>query len=412
VSFATLAVISLVAILGPLIALPTRLHLPILLGELAAGIVLGPTGFSRLHAQNSTFTFLANIGFALIMFVAGSHVPVRDRRLRTALPVGSLRAVAIGMVSIPLALAISSIFGTGHTALYAVLIASSSAALVLPVVGSLGLGGSSVLQLLPQVALADTACIVALPLAIDPKHAGRAALGALSVIGCAVLAFIVLQYAQRSGLRRRLHRISERRKFALELRINLVLLFSLAAIATQTHISILLAGFSFGLAVAAIGEPRRLAKQLFAITEGFFGPLFFVWLGASLDLRQLGHRPSFIVLGLTLGLAAVGAHAVMRLTGQPLPLGVLASAQLGVPVAAVTVGTQLGVLKPGEGAALIFGALVTIATASLGGALAVRAGLVTSADRGHPSEHADSAGSSGSAVSKPTTPPSPGPSTP
>ena len=43
------------------------------------------------------------------------------------------------------------------------------------------------------------------------------------------------------------------------------------------HVSIMLAGFSFGLAVAGVGEPRRLARQLFAVTEGFLGPLFFVW---------------------------------------------------------------------------------------------------------------------------------------
>ena len=40
-SFATLAVISLVAIVGPLLALPRRWHLPIILGELAAGIWQG-----------------------------------------------------------------------------------------------------------------------------------------------------------------------------------------------------------------------------------------------------------------------------------------------------------------------------------------------------------------------------------
>jgi hypothetical protein len=43
-SFATLAVISLVAIIGPLLALPRRWHLPVILGELVAGIVLGTTG--------------------------------------------------------------------------------------------------------------------------------------------------------------------------------------------------------------------------------------------------------------------------------------------------------------------------------------------------------------------------------
>jgi Kef-type K+ transport system membrane component KefB len=43
-SCAMLAVISLVAIIGPLLALPGRWHLRVVLGELAAGIVLGTTG--------------------------------------------------------------------------------------------------------------------------------------------------------------------------------------------------------------------------------------------------------------------------------------------------------------------------------------------------------------------------------
>ena len=59
----------------------------------------------------------------------------------------------------------------------------------------------------------------------------------------------------------------------------------------------LLAGFVLGLGVAAVGEPRRLARQLFAVTEGFFGPVFFVWLGTSLDLRALGRGPSLVLLG-------------------------------------------------------------------------------------------------------------------
>src|SRR5712691_9314766 len=111
-SFATLALISLVAIVGPLLALPRRWHLPVMLGELAAGIVLGPTGSDRLQAHNETFTFLADIGFVLIMFVAGSQVPVRDGSLRTALRIGVLRAVGVGAFSVLLALVVAKIFGT------------------------------------------------------------------------------------------------------------------------------------------------------------------------------------------------------------------------------------------------------------------------------------------------------------
>jgi Kef-type K+ transport system membrane component KefB len=257
--------------------------------------------------------------------------------------------------------------------------ASSSAALVLPIVDSLRLGGPAVLQVLPQVAIADTVCIVALPLVIDPKHAGRAALGALAVLGCAGVLFVALSYLERSGLRKRGHRLSEERKFALELRVNLMILFALAALAVRTHVSIMLAGFSFGLVIAAVGEPRRLARQLFAVSDGFLGPLFFVWLGASLNLRDLTHHPSSIALGAALGGGAVVAHALMRLTGQPARLGALAAAQLGVPIAAATLGSQLNLLEPAEAAALLLGALITVASAVVSGGLAVRAGFVAAA---------------------------------
>ena len=374
--FATLALIALVGILGPLLAWPRRLRLPVVLGELGAGIVLGQTGLRVLDPSDSTFTFLANIGFALVMFVAGSHVPIRDQRLRAGLVTGAARAAAVGVVATGLAVVISHAFGTGHTALYAVLMASSSAALILPIIDSLHLGGPQVLRMLPQVAIADTASIVALPLAIDPKHAGRAALGALAIMACAVALYFALRYIEITGIRKRVHRVSQERQFAIELRVNLAVLFALAALAVRTHVSIMLAGFSFGLAMAAVGEPRRLARQLFAVTEGFFGPLFFVWLGASLDLRDLGRHPSYVVLGALLGAGAVAAHVAMRLTGQPIAIGALTAAQLGVPIAAVTVGTQQHLLRPGEASGLILGALITVAVAVACGGVAARAGWV------------------------------------
>jgi Kef-type K+ transport system membrane component KefB len=233
-----------------------------------------------------------------------------------------------------------------------------------------------VLQLLPQIAIADTACIVALPLAIDPPHALRAAGGAAAVIAAAAAVYALLRWLELRGSRKRVHDLSERRKFAIELRVQLVMLFALASLAVRTHVSIMLAGFAFGLGVSALGEPRRLARQLFALTEGLFGPLFFIWLGASLDLRALGSRPAFLGLGVLLGVGAVATHLAPRLFGQPTPMGLLASAQLGVPVAAAAIGTQTHVLESAEASALILGALVTIAVTTAGGALAVRVGLV------------------------------------
>jgi Kef-type K+ transport system membrane component KefB len=371
-----LAVVTLVGLAGPLLALPERWHLPIVLGELVAGVVLGSTGFGYLDASNPTFTLLANIGFALVMFVAGTHVPVRDARLRPALKLGVLRALAVGAVACALGYGVSQLFGTGHAPLYAVLMASSSAAVILPVVESVGLGGEQVLAMLPQIAIADAACIVLLPLAIDPSHAVRAAIGAAALVACGVVLYVVLGRLERSGLRHRVHDVSEERSFAIELRVSLTALFAMAALAAALHVSIMLAGFAFGLAVSGVGEPHRVARQLFAVTEGLFGPLFFVWLGASLEIRALFSSPKMIGLGVCLGLGAVLAHFVGRLLREPAPLTLLASAQLGVPVAAATIGSQLGLFRPGEGSALVLGALITIGVAVAGGSLAVRAGLV------------------------------------
>jgi len=115
-----------------------------------------------------------------------------------------------------------------------------------------------------------------------------------------------------------------------------------------------------------------MAAQLFAIGVGFLAPLFFVWLGARVNLRDLVAHPSFILLGLALGFGAIAAHVAMRFVGLPVPLGVLAAAQIGVPVAAVTVGEQLHLFASGEGAALILGALVTIGGAALAAGPAAR----------------------------------------
>jgi Kef-type K+ transport system membrane component KefB len=370
--FDTLALLAVVGMAGPLLAAVPRLGIPVVVGELAAGIVIGRTGFGIVDPADATFSLLANIGFALVMFVVGTHVPVRDAALRTSLPKSLLRAVLVGAVAAVLGLGLASVFGTGHAMLYAVLMASSSAALALPIIDSLGLGGPQVLSVTAQIAIADAASIVLLPLVIDPSRAPRAALGALAIIAGAAVLYVVMRYVERRGLRKRLHHYSRDRREALELRISLIILFGFAALAVATHVSIMLAGFALGLVISAIGEPRRLGRQLLGITEGFFGPLFFVWLGASLQVRELADRPEFIILGLGLGVGAVLAHCAGRLLGQPLALAALASAQLGVPVAAATLGIEENLLKPGEPSALILGALVTVVVTSIAGMLAKR----------------------------------------
>jgi Kef-type K+ transport system membrane component KefB len=370
--FHTLALLVAIGLAGPLLASLPGLRIPVVIGELLVGVAVGKTGLGFVDHTDPTFTLLANVGFALVMFVVGTHVPVRNSALRSSIPKALVRAVLVGAAAAVLGVVLAALFHTGHAAVYAVLMASSSAALALPVIESLGLDGPPVLSVTAQIAIADAASIVLLPLVIDPSRAVRAALGGLAIAACAFVMFLVLRSGDRLGWRKRVHRYSHKHGLALELRFSLLILFVLCALATTTHVSIMLAGFALGLVIAAVGPPRRLARQLFGITEGFFGPLFFVWLGASLQIRELGERPGFILLGVALGVGALLAHCAARMLGLPLTLAVLSGAQLGVPVAAATLGTQQHLLAAGEPSALMLGALLTIASTSIAGILAAR----------------------------------------
>lgn len=363
-SFAVLALICAVALLGPLLSLP-RFRIPVVIGELAVGILLGRTGLELLDSSNETLAFMGAIGFALVMFVAGTHVPVLNPAIRRGIGRGALRAAAVGVLAVPMGLGIAALFGDDHGWLYAVLLASSSAGLVLPVLGGVKVTSTVGLEFLTQIAIADTACIVLLPLAIDPANAGRAALGTVAVGLTAGAFYLFLNWAEKTGRRRTVHDISEKRKLTIELRVVLVMLFALTAIAGALHVSVMLSGFAMGIVVAAVGEPKRMANQMLALTEGFFAPIFFVWLGSSLDLRALAGHPQGIALGLALGFGALLVHGLLALTGQPVPLALTTAAQLGVPVGAAALGTQLGIFTDSEPTAMLLGALVTVVAVTI-----------------------------------------------
>ncbi len=125
--------------------------------------------------------------------------------------------------------------------------------------------------------------------------------------------------------------------------------------------------------VSLVGEPRRLAAQFIGLGEGFFVPLFFVVLGARIDLRALVHSRDdlllFALLAIATTLVPVIAAMIVRL---PLSSGLLAAAEMGVPSAVASLGLATNALRPGQGAAIIAAAAVSLAVASLG---ATRLGL-------------------------------------
>lgn len=363
---AELALIGAVALIGPLASLSSRWRFPTVVLELLAGLILGVSLLGWLDATDPLFRFLADdIGFALVMFLAGTHVPLQSPALKSGLRSGALRAVLIGLASVPAGLGLASVFGTGHGLIYAVLFASSSSAVIMPMLADKDSSSPPVTSLIAQVAIADIVCIIALPLVIEPVETPRRLLGMLLVTGAAALVWMLLSSLKKRGIISTVHGVSKERLLAIELRVSLTLLFAVVALGQLEEISPMFSGFIMGLVVRAIGEPRRLTKQLFAVTEGFFGPLFFVWLGASINVTDALHRPSMLVLGVSLGLGTCIIHLLGMIVCQSLPLAALTAVQLGVPASIVAIGTSLGIFHEGEAAAILLGTLITLVIAAI-----------------------------------------------
>ena len=221
--------------------------------------------------------------------------------------------------------------------------------------------------------MADVAAILAVPLVLQPSRAANALLGGLLIAACALIVFFVARSLRPRPWVHRLRKRSKRRGWALDLRLALAVLFGLAWIAQQSGTSVLLGGFSMGLVVAAIGGPKRLSTQVRGVAEGFFIPLFFVVLGARLDVSALFDQPDLLLVTAALIVLNLVVHALAALaTRQPPAAGLIATAQLGVPAAVVQIGLQEDVITPGLGAAVTLAALATLALCALGTNLLAR----------------------------------------
>jgi Kef-type K+ transport system membrane component KefB len=235
------------------------------------------------------------------------------------------------------------------------------------------LDGPEALAVIAQVTIADVAAILAVPLALQPSRAAKAVAGGLLIAACALTLFFVARSLRPAPWVHRLRHRSKKRGWALDLRLSLAVLFGLAWLAQQSGTSVLLAGFAMGLVVAAIGGPKRLSAQVRGVAEGFFVPLFFVVLGARLDVSALFDQPDLLLVTAALIVLNVVIHAVAALaTRQPLPAGLIATAQLGVPAAVVQIGLQEHVITPALGAAVTLAALATLGLCARGTALLAR----------------------------------------
>jgi Kef-type K+ transport system membrane component KefB len=380
-SFGILVLIVLAGLGGPLLGVATHRFIPVVAGEILAGIIVGPAVLGTVHPANATVATLGEVGFAMLMLTVGMHLPLRDRQLAAAARKGALLAVIVCLLAVPAGLLAASIAGSGHAAVYAVVLASGSAAVLLPAIQETGLAGTQVLTVMAQVTIADVVTILAVPLVLQPSRVGHVALGGLLVSAAAAALFVAARTIANNSWVRDVRHLSKRRHWALDLRLSLLVLFVLAWIAQKGGTSILIAGFAAGVMVALIGGPKRLSTQVRGVADGFFVPLYFVVLGAQLDLAGLVRDPAMLALAGALAVLNVSIHLLAAaLVRQPVAAALTATAQLGVPAAVASLGLAQHLLSPVVATAIVASALVSLAVCTVGVELLAGSGATASPD--------------------------------
>jgi Kef-type K+ transport system membrane component KefB len=385
VTFGLLALIMTAGLFGPLLAALPKLQLPLVVGEIAAGVLLGRTGLGWIDGGDATTAFLSEVGFAMLMFVVGTRLPLRDPGLRLTVRPAALAALLTLTFALPAGFALALV-GPDRPLVLAAVVATSSAAVALPILqdgadntaptGSEGIGATgqpAAAFATGWITLTDVGTMLAVPLVLATGGLGRVLVGAGLVLLAGAAAFLPLRWLRRTDRVHALRRKSKHRGWALDLRVGLAGLFGLAALATAVGASVLIAGFTAGAVLAAVGEPRRLAQQLVGVAEGFLVPLFFVTLGARLEFGALLGSDKALLLLVGLVVAATTVHVLVAVVlRRPAAVGLLATAALGVPSAVVSIGLAQGVLDAGQAAAIVSAVLATIAVSAAGGALLTR----------------------------------------
>ncbi len=360
-----------------------RLNQPAVLGELLAGLILGPTilnvlGFVDLfpdgHAVEHTLIEIAEVGVLLLMFMAGLEVDPRSL-LKVGKP--ALAAGILG-VFVPMAVIIPAVMGFDYSfekALFVgILLASMSTSISAQVMLELGvLQKKEGLTMLGAALVDDAVVILLLSLFIAINPGGIIVVSENRSVLEVILRIILFLAVAIPVAWIFLPRIAEKiytlpiAQGTLMVAIVSTLLLSFAAeyfggIAAITGAFI--AGLSLGRSRRGVLE--QMERGIHAVNYGLLVPLFFVSIGLRTNLRLLTvdllpFALVITILAILTKIIGAGGGSILggfdRKSSLRVGLGMISRGEVGLIIASIGVG--FGILQAEVFTVVVFVVLVT-----------------------------------------------------
>src|SRR5260370_22598261 len=99
--YTSLGLVVLAGLLGPLLAAGRRPRVPVLVGELIGGILLGRTGLNLIDPTTQPFPVFASLGFAMLMLESGAEIDLGSKLVRETAPRARLAFLATLPTAVP-----------------------------------------------------------------------------------------------------------------------------------------------------------------------------------------------------------------------------------------------------------------------------------------------------------------------
>lgn len=311
-SFLAIVLASTIAAIT-VVVLPNRFAPPVVVLELILGIVIGPHVLA-IADSDAFIQFFSNLGLGMLFFFAGYEIDF-DRIRGTP-----LRLAGWGWaLSLALAFAIGGVLaaaGVVESLEYAgAALATTAIGTLIPILrDNAELKTRFGTYLMAAGSVGEFGPILLITLVLSTTHPLHEAAILVAFIGLALALALVsvrMAWIGFSALERTVEASSQ-----LVVRITVLLVLGLLAIAQDLGLDILLGGFVAGMIARAALRGRELAKfesKLTAVGFGFLIPFFFVNSGLTFHLNALGSAPALakMTLFLALFLAVRGIPALL-----------------------------------------------------------------------------------------------------